>query len=134
MRELTCIVCPIGCKLLVEEEQEAGGLLALTIKGNRCKRGSVYAEEEIRSPKRVVTATIAVSRSSLSSLKAASRSLTAPRRIPVKTTGPCPKERTFELLKDIYALSKALPVKAGDKLIENWKDCGIDLVVTRSMA
>jgi CxxC motif-containing protein len=131
MGELTCIVCPIGCSLLVEEGPASEGLSSLTITGNRCNRGAAYAEEEIRAPKRVVTATcgIAVSTDDVSS-----RGLTAPRRIPVKTSAPCPKEKIFELLQEIYSLKLSLPVNPGDKLITDWKGSGIDVVAVRSLS
>ena len=132
MRELTCIVCPIGCSLSVEEGPASGdNLPALTITGNRCPRGAAYAQEEIRSPRRVVTATcgIAFAREGAAS----HRSLTAPRRLPVKTSTPCPKEKIAELLGDIYRLSVSLPVKAGQKLIADWKGTGVDVVAVRSL-
>ena len=125
MRELTCIVCPIGCPLLVEESSSPG----LTITGNRCPRGLAYAREEIHAPKRVVTATCGIDLSG----NGASRSLTAPRRLPVKTSAPCPKEKINELLVDIYALKVNLPVKTGQKLISDWKGSGIDVVASRTL-
>ena len=139
MRELTCIVCPIGCSLLVEAEEgsEEGSVpaAALTITGNRCKRGAAYAQEEIHAPKRVVTATCGIKALSLSAevCPHRHRSLTAPRRIPVKTSVPCPKEKINELLADIYRLRLDLPVKTGDRPIVNWKGSGIDVVVVRSL-
>ena len=36
-RELTCIVCPVGCRITAEID---GG--ELRISGNSCKRGEVY--------------------------------------------------------------------------------------------
>ena len=122
MRKLTCIVCPIGCSL------EAEGGADLTITGNRCKRGIAYAQEELRAPKRVVTATCGITFSPDSA-----RSLTAPRRVPVKTSAPCPKERIDELLRDIYSLKPGLPIKAGERLIADWQGLGIDVVALRSM-
>ena len=127
MRELTCIVCPIGCSLLVEEGAKDGPS-ALVITGNRCPRGAVYAQEEIRSPKRVVTATCGIDLATLSH-----RGLTAPRRLPVKTSAPCPKEKINELLADIYRLRVNLPVKTGEKLITDWKGSGVDVVTVRSL-
>ena len=129
-RSLTCIVCPVGCSLLVKN---AAGedLSALTITGNRCSRGIDYAQEEIRSPKRVVTATCGIAFPQGGS--GSHRSLTAPRRIPVKTTAPCPKEKIHELLGDIYRVKVSLPVKAGDCLIADWKGSGIDVVSVRTL-
>jgi len=132
MRELTCIVCPIGCPLSVEEGPVAGdGLPALTITGNRCKRGNVYAQEEIRAPKRVVTATCAINPGAAET--ASHLSLTAPRRLPVKSSVPCPKEKINELLEDIYRLKVSLPVMTGQKLISDWNGSGIDVVAVRTL-
>jgi CxxC motif-containing protein len=133
MKELTCIVCPIGCSLLIEEASGGGDRIpALNVTGNRCPRGAVYAREEILAPKRVVTATCRIMASSLEEV-CPSLSLTAPRRIPVKTSIPCPKEKITELLADIYRLKLSLPVKAGEIVISNWKELGINVVAVRSL-
>jgi CxxC motif-containing protein len=102
----------------------------LAITGNRCNRGAAYAEEEIRAPKRVVTATCGIA---FKPEEPGSGGLTAPRRIPVKSSVPCPKEKILELLEDIYSLKPSLPVKAGDRLIKDWKGSGIDVVAVRSL-
>jgi len=134
MSELTCIVCPIGCSLLIEESAAgADGSPALTVTGNRCARGAAYAQEEIRAPKRVVTATCGIAPASGDSDAMSRQSFTAPRRIPVKSSVPCPKELIPELLEDIYRLNLSLPVKVGDRPVINWKDSGIDVVVVRDL-
>ena len=142
MRELTCIVCPIGCSLSVDffsAEEDASGAKndqqVFKITGNRCPRGAVYAREEIFAPKRVVTATCGIALNAQNSHpgNSAWNSLTAPRRVPVKTSTPCPKEKISELLGDIYSLKVSLPVKAGDKLIADWQGRGIDVVAVRSL-
>lgn len=126
MRSLTCIICPMGCALSIEEGPPgADGSAAMTIKGNNCSRGAVYAQEEIRAPKRVVTATCAIADPAASSW--------APRRVPVKTLLPCPKERIKELLGDIYGLQLRLPIKAGDPVIIDWQGTGITVVAVRAM-
>ncbi len=147
MRELTCIVCPIGCRLSVEDA--ADGELQVT--GNRCPRGAAYAVEEIRSPKRVVTATCrlgaaascgdgsadegAAEAAGAAALSARlhRHGLCEPRRLPVKSSAPCPKDRIGELLADIYAAEVAPPVKSGDVVIPNWKGTGIDVVAVRAL-
>lgn len=126
MRSLTCIVCPMGCSLSVEEGPPgADGSAALIIKGNNCSRGEVYAQEEIRAPKRVVTATCAIADSAASPW--------APRRVPVKTLLPCPKERIKELLGDMYGLRLRLPIKAGEPVIADWRGTGIAVVAVRTI-
>jgi CxxC motif-containing protein len=142
MRSLTCIVCPIGCDLKVEEGKDG----ELIVSGNRCPRGAAYAVEEIRSPKRVVTATCRLDLSGNGAETPKGESATQafrnrmrrhgiydPRRLPVKTSVPCPKERIDELLKDIYTLKVKLPVQEGSVLLSNWKGTGIDVVAVRAL-
>ena len=117
MRNLTCIVCPVGCSLEVDDGQES-----LSVTGNKCLRGDVYAREEILAPKRAVTATCQIVNKGSSV-----------RRIPVKTVLPCPREKIPSLLKDIYKLKINLPVKTGDVLITNWDNHGINVVATRTL-
>jgi CxxC motif-containing protein len=105
----------------MEINDSANGNLSVT--GNKCQRGEVYALEEIRAPKRVVTATVSLTEIGHSSV----------RRIPVKTTFPCPREMIPALLQDIYKTKVSLPVKAGDVIIAGWKEQGIDVVATRTV-
>jgi CxxC motif-containing protein len=119
MQSLTCIVCPIGCSL--EVTGNSGLDSNLTVTGNRCPRGEVYANEEIRAPKRTVTATCQIDGEA-----------GAARRVPVKTVSPCPKEKIPSLLNDIYKIKITIPVKTGDIIIANWNGEGIDVAATRS--
>ena len=79
-QELTCITCPIGCRLVAESG--SGG--ELVVSGNRCPRGAAYAREELLAPKRTVTATC---RSF-----APAGGAPAAKRIPCRTTAPFPRE------------------------------------------
>jgi len=130
MKKLTCIVCPMGCTLDVEIKSSDNVLSDdLSISGNRCQRGIVYAQEEIRAPKRVVTATMPLAASGISLLNNTDSSV---RRIPVKTSSPCLREKIPALLEDIYKVHVNLPVKAGDVIINNWNGEGIDIIATRT--
>jgi len=120
MRNLTCIICPMGCDLEIKEDKLNGNNLSIT--GNRCQRGINYAQEEIRSPKRVVTATALIDGES-SSIK----------RVPVKSSSPCPREKITAMLDDIYKAKVTIPVKAGDIIISGWNGSGIDVIATRSI-
>ncbi|MCL2806094.1 MAG: DUF1667 domain-containing protein [Treponema sp.] len=112
MQNLICIVCPIGCSVDVDPEN-------MSVTGNRCSRGEVYAREEIRAPKRVVTATVSVTDSEI-------------RRLPVKTSSPCLREKIPALLSDIYKVQISLPVKTGDVIIADWNGEGFDVVAART--
>ena len=95
----------------------------LSVTGNSCPRGAVYAREEIRAPKRVVTATCGIEGEA-----------GAVRRLPVKTSSPCPRENIPALLDDIYGTTVSLPIKSGDAIIAGWKGSKIDVVATRTIA
>ena len=123
MRNLTCIVCPIGCNLDIDD---SNGAENLSVTGNRCARGTAYALEEIRAPKRVVTATVLLADNT-------GEETGSVRRIPVKTSSPCLREKIPALLQDIYKAKVSVPVKVGDIIIADWNGEGVDVIATRNL-
>jgi len=99
-RTLTCIVCPVGCTL----EVELNGKEVVSVSGNTCPRGKVYAENECTAPKRTVTTTV----------KCACGAI-----LPVKTATPIPKEKVFEAMKIVNKTSPVLPISVGDVIIDD---------------
>ena len=133
---LTCITCPIGCALTADIGP--GGVdSGITVTGNRCTRGAAYAKEEIRAPKRVVTATCGIDgasgEASCGIIGASGGAALVSRRAPVKSSVPCPKEKINELLADIYKTRVSLPIKAGDTVLADWRGTGIDVVAVRNL-
>lgn len=110
-RELTCIVCPIGCSLLVELE----GNEVKSVSGNTCPRGAVYAQNECTNPQRTVTSTVRCSDGGM---------------VAVKTDGTIPKEKIDECMDLINSLTPDLPVRIGDVLAENV--FGANIVATQN--
>ena len=110
-RNLTCIVCPMGCPLTAEVEDGK----VIKIEGHTCKRGEAYARTEITDPRRTLTTTVRT---------------TDGGRVPVKSSAPLPKGLLVDCMKKINAAEAKTPVKAGDLLIENIFDTGIDIVAT----
>jgi CxxC motif-containing protein len=125
-QELICITCPIGCHLSVDRLE--GG--EIQVSGNRCPRGAAYAREEILSPKRVVTATCRIGRPA----GPGPAGLSAPRRVPWRTTGPFPKERVLDLVALVSAMEIGLPVARGQVILSNALDTGVDVILTRSIS
>ena len=113
-RELTCIVCPIGCQLTVTLEN--GNVTEVT--GNTCPRGKQYAIDECTNPVRTITSTARTCRGGV---------------IPVKTSQPIPKELMFECMNVINAAVVTLPAQIGDVVIANLLGTGADVVVTANM-
>ena len=113
-RELTCIVCPIGCQLSVTLEDG----VVTEVTGNTCPRGKQYAIDECTNPVRTITTTARASNGGV---------------IPVKTATPIPKYLMFDCMKEIDKAVVTLPAKIGDVVIENLLGTGVDVVVTANM-
>ena len=108
--ELTCIVCPMGCRLTVEKVGEE-----IRVSGNTCKRGETYAIQETTCPMRTLT--------SLVSVKGGDGPL-----CPVKTANVIPKALIDAALAEVKAACVEAPVKIGDVIIENIAGTGVNLV------
>lgn len=115
-RELTCINCPMGCRITVTMEGDD----ILSVEGNTCKRGFLYATNEVKSPVRTVTTTIKVT-GGLSD------------RVSCKTKEAVPKDKIFEVMEAINKASCKAPVAIGDVLIEDCAGTGIPVVATKAV-
>ncbi len=115
-RTLTCIKCPLGCQLSVTVD-DAG---AVTVTGNTCPRGAAYGEEEVIRPMRTVTGSVRVSGGELPLCS-------------VKTAGDIPKDRIFEVMKEIRSVRLTAPVEIGQTVIEDAAGTGVAVVATRSV-
>ena len=96
---LTCIECPIGCQIEVEVEEGK----VLSVQGNSCPRGKLYAENEVICPKRVLTSCVRAENGDM---------------LPVKTDAPVKKSELFSLMEKINAVRVKAPVKIGDIILE----------------
>lgn len=113
IRNITCTECPMGCSIDVEFEDKN----ILSITGNTCPRGKMYAENEIICPKRVVTSTIKSEDGKF---------------VPVKTANPVPKKEIFSVMEKINKTTCKTPIKTGTVVYKNISD-GVDLVVAGSV-
>ena len=111
-REMTCIICPMGCRLSVEIDGDS-----IRVSGNTCKRGEQYAVQEATCPMRTVTSLIAVDGAALP-------------LCPVKTARQVPKARIPEVLAALRKARVQAPVKLGDVLIADVAGTGVDIVAT----
>ena len=112
MREMTCITCPNGCTLQIEEVE---GTLHVT--GNKCKRGEAFAIAELTHPMRTICSTVRTIYSEVPVL-------------PVRVSGEIPKERIFDVMKEINHILVDRHVRRGDVLLENVLGLGVDIIVT----
>lgn len=119
-RIFTCVVCPIGCELHVEYDENNLMHENIAVSGNTCPRGDKYAKTEIISPERTLTSTV----------KTDSRELAM---LPVKTSTPIPKDKLFEAMEIINQVSVSVPVYAGDVIISDFITKGVNLVACRTV-
>ena len=115
-RELTCINCPMGCRIAVSMEGDE----VLSVTGNTCKRGDIYARTEVVAPVRTVTTTIKVTGGNVD-------------RVSCKTKSPVPKDKIFDVMKEIGTASCKAPINIGDVLIPDCAGTGIPVVATKSV-
>ncbi len=115
VRAITCIGCPLGCRLSVAVE---GGAV-VSVDNAGCGRGAAYARQECVCPTRMVTTLVRV------------KGRRAP--LSVKTAKPVPKERIFECLKQIHAVMATPPVRIGDVVVRDVGSTGVDVVATMAI-
>ncbi len=115
-KNLTCVACPLGCPIEVEIENGE----VVSVIGNTCKRGDAYACTEITNPVRSLTTSVKVEGG-------------VHPVVPVKSSGPIPKGKMFDCMKEINAATIKAPVKIGDVVIENILGLGVDIVATNNM-
>ena len=112
VRNLTCIVCPRGCQMEVVLSDEG---VVSSVKGNFCKRGLTYANDECTNPKRTVTSTVRCKSGGV---------------VAVKTDRPIPKEKMFEVMAEINLAVAEDHAKIGDVIIKNVASCDANVVAT----
>lgn len=117
IKQLTCIECPKGCRISVETE---GGVIK-DITGFGCKKGEVYAKEEIINPMRIFTSSVFAEGHAL-------------KMVPVRTDKPIPKNMLFMAMDRIKKLKADKLFKTGDVIEKDFIAPGVDLVVTRDLA
>ncbi|MDD6193730.1 MAG: DUF1667 domain-containing protein [Lachnospiraceae bacterium] len=115
MREMTCITCPNGCTLRVEEKDGE-----IQVSGNKCKRGETFALAELQHPMRTICSTV---RTAFAGTPV----------IPVRVSGEIPKEMIFDVMKEINTIVVEHPVKRGEVLLPDVLNLGVDIIVTSNV-
>ncbi len=112
---LTCISCPVGCRMTVRLQ---GGEV-LSVEGNQCKRGDIYARQESVQPRRMLTAVASVAGSAVP--------------VSLKTADPVPKDKIDQVMAEVRAMRLTLPIQMGQVLLHNVAETDVDLIATRSL-
>lgn len=112
-RELTCIVCPRGCRLTISD---ADG--DLKVSGNSCKNGVAYGIQECREPLRTLTSVLRVSNR-------------CDTMVSVKTSAPIRKQDMQDLMAILKSREVCAPIRIGTVLISGV--FGVDIIATKTI-
>ena len=112
MKEMTCIVCPRGCRLTIDDD--------MNVTGNSCPRGKNYAISELTHPVRMVTSTVRVSHR---------ENVVAS----VKTSEAIDKDKMFDVIKLVNSMSVKAPCHVGDVLVKNVFNTNVDILITKNI-
>jgi CxxC motif-containing protein len=115
-KRITCIVCPIGCKILVKTD----GKLIENLDGNKCVKGIEYAKNEALDPRRMLTTSVLV--------KDGEWPL-----VSVKSSQPIPKDKVFKILKEIKKVKLNAPVKSGQEILKNVANTDFNIIATKTV-
>lgn len=114
MKELICIVCPKGCHLAVDEDNN------YEVTGFGCARGVDYGKKELTNPTRVITSTVKIAGG-------------IHKRLPVKTDKDIPKGMIQDAMKLLDSVELTAPVKVGDVVVPDICGTGAAWVASRDM-
>ena len=115
MKNLTCIVCPRGCALSVEENETG-----YVVSGNSCKRGEKFAVDEMTNPMRTICSTVKTVFTDVPVL-------------PVRVSTDIPKAKILDVMSEINKITVNERITTGDAVIKNVCDTGADVIVTSNI-
>lgn len=115
MKEFNCIGCPRGCLLRVEEENGE-----FTVSGNSCENGRKFAISEMTEPKRMICSTVKTVFADVPVL-------------PVRVSADIPKDRIFDVMREINSVTLDKRISGGDAVIENVLGLGVDVISTSNV-
>lgn len=114
-RKMTCIVCPNGCALTVREENGT-----IMVEDNKCPRGKAFGESEITCPMRTICTTVRTIFPEVPVL-------------PVRVSCEIPKDKIFDVMKEINRVTVTERLGTGDPVIRNVLGLNADVIVTSSI-
>ncbi len=113
-KKITCIECPVGCALSVDVEN----CKVVKISGGKCPKAEKYAISEVENPVRILTSTVLADGLPL-------------KMIPVRTDRPLPKRDILRAAQEIKKIRLNKPIRAGEIVVKNFLNSGINLIATR---
>ena len=115
MKHLTCIVCPLGCRVSAELQDEE-----YIFSGNSCSLGADFALKELNDPKRSLTTTV---RTVFPDTPV----------IPVRTKTEIPKHLISSVIKELAHVLIKDRIGIGTVLVSDILETGCDIIVTSNI-
>ena len=115
MKQITCITCPIGCRITIDFTNGE-----YSFSGNKCARGQEFAKNEMTSPVRSLTTTVRTSFPQMPVL-------------PVRTNGEVPKEKIKEIIRELSKVVITEKIGIGETVAANILGTGCDIIATSNM-
>ncbi len=112
--EITCIVCPMGCRIRVVKEDGR----IIKVYGYTCPRGLEYAEQEATNPQRILMSVVECRNGDLPVVS-------------VKTNKPIPRDKLLEASRALAGIIVEAPVEIGDIIVEDLLGLRANVVATR---
>ena len=113
---MICVGCPVGCDIKVTVRDKE----LLSVEGNACPRAVQFARTEIANPVRVFATTVRVSGGRLPVC-------------PVRSRGPVPKDRLFDISRETARIVVPAPVRIGQVVLTDACGSGVDIIATRDL-
>ena len=114
-RKITCITCPIGCRVSVKVTD--GQYIT---SGNKCAKGETFAITELTSPFRSLTTTVKTVFPKMPVL-------------PVRTSGEVPKNKIKEIINELSGIIIKERIGIGEVIAANILGTGCDIIATSNM-
>ena len=115
MKQITCITCPTGCRITINEADGKHVFL-----GNKCARGWEFAKNELTFPVRSLTTTVRTAFPEMPVL-------------PVRTNREAPKEKITEIIRELSKVTVTERIGIGETVVANILETGCDVIATSDM-
>ncbi|HPE37392.1 MAG TPA: DUF1667 domain-containing protein [Spirochaetales bacterium] len=112
---LTCIMCPRGCRLTVVKDGDA-----VSVSGHACPRGEAYGRQEAVCPLRSLTTTVRADGG-------------ARPRLAVRSSADLPLSRLLDAMAALDGVVVRAPVRAGDVVARDILGLGVDMLATDNL-
>ncbi len=117
-KEMICILCPNGCNLVVYfDEKNPDGF---KVENALCPKGKEYAQSEILDPRRTIATSVRVEDGEIP-------------LVSVKIDRPIPKNKIFDVMREIKKLKLKAPIRSGTILISKVAGTEANVIATKTV-